>query len=1308
MDYFSSGNWNFLLPSHLLPLLWSPAMSQLLPPLPFWLGTSELIPLESCPILLYFSEHNAIDDGIIKLFYSQNCSKNSKIHETKCYWIESSKKKVVVNISKFCNNLDSCQKFENSSHNDRYTLITSELNSIIKNNNAENHPIYYLLDQEVYAEFIKYMLPIYYLTATSNADNDSHLLIKLVNILLGSSFCDEYISVLALNLPHLCRDIVNHLLLLIRQEQAKVSSSASTIAVVDAKSGLTYNYQCSTNYIYNIINRIASKHPQIAENIRSLLVSNQEFPSLILDISQQYLVHTIESFIDENVLFCSSNSNDNSDGTSWLIMADNTKRIEDISRHSVSNIKKYLSNTQPSPTITNNGNLMAQELIRSFRILTFLQSLLNSKNYVLYLQQYSNNQYDLHDIILSYLVSLRNSNDCQLRSTIINLRVIISFIFMKIILCWRLLNSKSADNNLDLVSIESDKYQVLLIDAYQHLVSTSPVDNNVKSYAIYLEIALKYSNNLALRELLLDELGLRHSRCASLLSTSTTSFIPNKIVMQILNQMNLVYKGDLSDKNYVTSLLHVKDNDYNQIYIPSIISRLDESPGDWTCSLTLLFVHDLFGKCGVSGEIIHNVMTNVMGKLHYPPHTWSIKLVDAWLSRSIQPVPKSNLAVKSNSTLYESSRVSITGLPLLPSEVKVLTRSLCLTHFEMKSTVYCNICSNCAGSDCDISFFSPNQISATNLIKSSFLVTCACNFRDINLQSWRSGWSGVLATYYALKYHAINMDSAPSNATLFLSDYRELPIIRCINYLTNTIGNHIVQQFVPGYMSLIRRFCPEILNIDGTVVSYRYQKQNLTLSSQTQLSYEILAKYDSEHLDKLASDTIVAYVCAQLTRTSTNKNKTSNGDKVVDICIQTLDSMREKCVKTNQSSDYYLMLYQIWWDVYIIHPLPQMIELNTFNKILEFFVHRQSSNYSYPKYIPNYSVLVEEPMVLFRLPYATIINPCILRIVNRIVVSALLASKVSIHESIQYKLKLMNRYNHGTDVATVVPRHNLSIINTINTTNYYQLQLLIAIRLYIELWTEYISMDKVDNGCSDYSDLKNVIHNTIERILSLNIISADSAGLGANNLFALLLHHQLTTVGFELLSSNVTIKGPLLCTILKIVHSSFNTPASNSAEAVVASIDINGFESILKHIHSVLTIHSHDDVCRSIVIALPSFLYRGTLSINKYIPRSSLLLIETYTGLIVDLCIKYYSYVVPEFIKMINETTQKGKEEDKKCMQKLREIIRSRLESIGPSDASTGSKSLVSCVIKSHIDLFFPSKQNKVVAASHKRKRTDK
>ncbi len=1281
-------------------------MSQPLPPLPFWLGENELIPLESCPILLYFSERNAIDDGIIKSFHHQNCNNNSKIHETKCYWIESLKKKVVVNISNFCNNLDTCQKFESSSHNDRYTLVTSELNSIIKSNNAENHPIYYLFDQEVYAEFIKYMLPIYYLTTTSAADNDSQLLIKLVNILLGSSFCDEYISVLALNLPHLCRDIVNQLLLLIRQEQAKVSSSANTIAVVDTKTGLPYNCQCSANYIYSIINRIASKHPKIAENIRNLLLSNQEFPSLILDISQQYLVLTIESFIDENVLFCSSNSSDTSDTTSWLIMADNIKRIEDISKHSVSNIKKYLSNIQPS-SITKSDSIMAQELIRSFRILTFLQSLLNSKNYVFYLQQYSNNQHDLHDILQSYLVSLRTSNDNTLHSTVINLRAIISFIFMKIILCCRLLSNKNPDSNLDLVSTELDKYQVLLIDAYQYLISTSSTDNNVKSYAIYLEIALKYNNNLALRELLLDELGLRHSRCASLLSTSTTSFVPNKVVMQILSQMNLACKGELSDNNYVSSLLHVKNNDYNQIYIPSTISRLDERPGDWACALTLIFVHDLFGKCGVSGEIIHNIMTNVMGKLHYPPHTWSIKLVDAWLSRSIQPVPKSNLAVKSNSTFYESSRVGVTGLPLLPSEVKTLTRNLCLTHFEMKSTVYCNICSNCAGSDSDSSFLSPNPTSAPSLIKSCCLATCTCNVQDINLQSWRSGWSGVLATYYALKYHAINMDSAPSNTTLFLSDYRELPMIRCINYLTNTIGNHIVQQFAPGYMSLIRRFCPEILHIDDTIVSYRYQKQHIILSSQTQLSHEILAKYDNEHLNKLASDTIVAYVCAPLT--SASSVKTINGDKLMDICAQILDSMREKYAKTNQSSDYYLMLYQIWWDIYVIHPLPQMIELNTFNKILEFFLHRHSNNYSYPKYIPSYSVLVEEPMVLFRLPFATIINPCVLRIVNRIVVSALLASKVSIHENVQYKLKVMNRYNYGTDTTTSLPRHNLNIINAISTTNYYQLQLLIAIRLYIELWTEYSSTDKVDNGCSDYSDFKNVIHNVIERILSLNITSADSAGLGTNNLYALLLHHQLTTVGFELLSSNVTIKGPLLCTVLKIVHSSFNAPANNSAEAVVASIDINGFESILKHIYSVLTIHSHDDISRSIVIALPSFLYRGTLSINKYIPRSSLLSIETYTGLIVDLCIKYYSYVLPEFIKMINETTQKGKEEDKKCMQKLREIIRSRLESIGPSDTnSTGSKSLISSVIKSHIDLFVPSKQTKVGTANHKRKRSDK
>jgi hypothetical protein len=1276
----------------------------MVPPPPFWLADKG-IPFDSYPVLLYFSELRVIDAGIIESFHHQNCNKNSKVHEIKCYWMEATKKKTVVNISNYCNSLDTCSKFESSSHDYRYTLITSELNSIIKNNNAENRPIYHLIDQEIYVDFIKYMIPIYYLsTTTTVVDNDLQLLFKLLNLLLESSFRDEYISVLALNLPHLCRDIVNNLLLLIRQERSKGSSSAT--AAVDIRTGTTHDFLGPTNYIYNIITRIASKHQKIAESIRNLLLSNQEFPSLILDISQQYLADTLEVFIDENVLFNSSHNNnpDTHQGGSWLLAADNVKRIEYLSNHSITNIKNYLSSEESSHASAHNNSSKALECIRSFRIFIFLQSLLSPRNYVSYLQQHISSQYDLHDIIQSYLRSLQQCNGSYPQCIVTNLRIIISFIFMEIILYCRLLNGKGPDSNLDLVNKELDRHQILLIKTYEHIIAASTSDGGKSSsYIIYLEIALKYNNNSALRELLLDELGLRSSRCASLLSTTSASFIPNKIVLHLLNQVKLMYAGNVSENNYVWSLLRVTNNDYSQVHVPPVISRLEESPGDWTCTLTLLFIHDLFGKYCIPGETIHHMMNNVMGKLQYPPHTWCVKLIDAWLSRSIQPVSRSNLTLKSNSTAYESSKVGVTGLPLLASEIKVLTNTLCLTHFEMTNVVYCNICSACSGSDSDISFLNQNHTAQPNVANFSSFGACKCNFQSTN-QVWRSCWSGVVATYYALKYHAMNMDSAPSVATLFLSDYRELPIIRCINYLTNTIGNFVVQQVAPVYMSLIRRFCPEILHVDGTVVAYRYHKQNLILSSQIQVTHEMLAKCDSKELNILVSDTIVAYASGNPTHVARKVNAGTN----TDICIQEIENIRKKYIKTDRLSDFYALLYQLWLDIYVIHPLPQMVELNSFNKILECFIHRHNDNYSYPKYIPSYSLLIEEPMVLFRLPHAAIINPCILGIVNKVVVSALLASKVSIHENIQYKLKLLNRYTTGADTAPF-SHHNLSVINVINTTNYYQLQLLIVIRLYVELWTEYINSTNVDAASSIYYNLKSSIYNVIERILSLNIISVDGAGLSSNNLFELLLHHQVTTVGLELLMSNVAIKVPLLSALLKIIHNSFATPVNNGVEAIAPPIDVAGFESILKHVHSILTLHTHDAICRSIVIALPSFLYRGTLSINKYIPRSSLQLIETYTGLIVDLCVKYYSYVIPEFVKIINEKTQKGKEEDKKCMQKLREIIKNGLESITTSDSGpAGSKSFISCIITSHTNLLFPQKQSKAETASTKRKRGDK
>jgi hypothetical protein len=256
--------------------------------------------------------------------------------------------------------------------------------------------------------------------------------------------------------------------------------------------------------------------------------------------------------------------------------------------------------------------------------------------------------------------------------------------------------------------------------------------------------------------------------------------------------------------------------------MPSEISSSCEKAGDWTCCLSMLFLFDILRlrRHPKSNIDIHEMMIKVIKKSIFPPHRWLQRCIDLWILKCLNK-PTSN-------------QISI-GYPILPNEVKTLTSPLLVYDLGNLQHAVCDTCrikpsiqknSNITNSNHDVNssinnsdtilsdlFWSYQDEDNEKNKKIRSKVHCAClkiktneiyqsssNSSSNNTNTtelFDSAWQGVISCYASLQFGVLSIDIKNSFNGIFVSNYRELPIKKAIQFLVYVGGNNIgIYQYI--------------------------------------------------------------------------------------------------------------------------------------------------------------------------------------------------------------------------------------------------------------------------------------------------------------------------------------------------------------------------------------------------------------------------------------------------------------------------------------------------------------------------------
>lgn len=161
-----------------------------------------------------------------------------------------------------------------------------------------------------------------------------------------------------------------------------------------------------------------------------------------------------------------------------------------------------------------------------------------------------------------------------------------------------------------------------------------------------------------------------------------------------------------------------------------------------------------------------------------------------------------------------------------------------------------------------------------------------------------------------------------------------------------------------------------------------------------------------------------------------------------------------------ETEDSIAGLWIIWTTLHNSHPSPQYLELLTLNNLLS------SIDYKFtPSTFTSYEQLIEEPLILFRLPLEMLKNLFVLRLVLFITESALSASRCAVRLALDIKHKVAESFLNAHFRDRSVTEAALYL----HEQTYLDLQDLMAARLLLGLWDEWCSDDEVNSkrGGSD-------------------------------------------------------------------------------------------------------------------------------------------------------------------------------------------------------------------------------------------------
>ena len=379
-------------------------------------------------------------------------------------------------------------------------------------------------------------------------------------------------------------------------------------------------------------------------------------------------------------------------------------------------------------------------------------------------------------------------------------------------------------------------------------------------------------------------------------------------------------------------------------------------------------------------------------------------------------------------------------------------------------------------------------------------------------------YRAVVACYTSLRYQWMcNRSPRAGFRCLIHCDPRDLPVKRCLSVqlaavqwlaesrsLTceiNPYPSRCASLLLSSFVQLIRQLCPEVLlrerflglsdclGMDvgeprapssqpydrpasqscGDCIpvapppAVDFLEQVLRNPSQEVLATVYLLKHCSTAPKDMTD--IPAHLCpARVGRAVIQFVQRTVSRIIADAFVENIDYSAQTAVN-------------MWKIVHALHPRSSYLELDTFNCLLEL------GNVRRPSIIPSYRILIQEPILLFRLPVSLLQIPLVMELVLFIFRSLLVASRTEAQETLR---SMQARYQQLSRSAPVEATWSLlQAVDQIDDNQFANLQEIISIRLLFELW-HAVSEGIAVEGHRDEEQLGDVIIRYVSTLLGEN------------------------------------------------------------------------------------------------------------------------------------------------------------------------------------------------------------------------------
>lgn len=635
-----------------------------------------------------------------------------------------------------------------------------------------------------------------------------------------------------------------------------------------------------------------------------------------------------------------------------------------------------------------------------------------------------------------------------------------------------------------------------MFDSVESLMREMFSISELQTYVFFVSISFNQNRMVALRSLISRDLQLDH--IGDFLSPQ-----------QLVTLMRLVAETTTMKKwiNNDTICSH-----FVNLSRPSFLDAESETAGDWLWCLGLLLRCNCFtswkGTGGMSSEaFLREVMLHVVS-VSKGWHSWLQEIIETWL----------------NFCIVRSDKFLRTVMCFMPHDVKNMTKELV---------------DDATG---DVSFL-PHLWEYYGL-SSQHVEQCDTDIVDFILSRRVAeipnvNYSAIITCYIVVRFNALLSERREVYSTAsFTIDIRELPLRRAVYQMA--FSSHTLKRgsdILLAMVSSLRAVVPEY---------FLPERQSSFWMSNSTCAVSSLSRSD---IRQLVEDTL----------------KIPNRD--LDACLPLLSVhpkdltyatvvLLERCIPQIVAtgnvalSDY---VFNIWRMVHGICISPDALELATINTLLDM------AHTCRPRVVPSYSLLIQEPLLLFRLPRSMLQCSGILKVIIFICRSLVAASRKRAITTLQSRRRLFHK-------QSLYPAGGSNVCDTtqkLNDVQYLLYQDVLIAKALVELWAH------IDASFRGRENLLAPIRTTISTYLNEMCCAND-------DVVQILAFYGMNQSAFELLAS----LDPLLWKLSLAV-----------SQAFLVSVDcgqLNIIEAALMNTLNLLRVAAHHVITRQFVFSLPT------------------------------------------------------------------------------------------------------------------------